>query len=375
MATLRIELQRTGGRRFAADWRLDLAALARPVAAAGRDWLRLQGNPAAADAEAFAGWVAGDDDDAGRDHPDDGRAAPQDDLLRVELRAPAARRGARPWEGTLPRRELSRIAVRAAMARSAAGLWPRWSTARGDRLRCRLVLGADDPRAPLLQPLPAPADGPSRLGIRWQPAPAAAPPAPIPATAMDAWQVRQRLCPGDRTHPDVVLAFRSPIWDAVRVLGAESARRGEERGLLLYGARLRLRCGAEFAPWFDVTAVERPQHLEASAGALVLAHQALLPRRDGSRFVGMLHTHLQGVGVEPSDPDRRDAEDLDHGGPAAVSIVCEALPAAATAAPRLSVLCRIGRRGGRIDTADARVLVVDRARAPALPARSSEVNR
>jgi hypothetical protein len=351
MATLQIALRTASGNcRETVGWRLDLAALAAPVAGGGRDWLRLQGHAQAETAVAYAGWV-------------ESGSSPDDDLLRVELRAGNERCC---WRGALQRRELLRIASRAAMARTAALLWPTWSRSRGDELKCWLAVDSGEPIAPALRPVePACADrAAGGLGIRWRadPTPPAVPPPAPPTTTVRAWRIHGEPAGSSGATPDLVVAFRRASWTAVRALGAESAAAREERGLMLYGRRLRLRVGGEFVPWFEVAAVERPRHLEASAGSLVLEHQSLAARSDGAAFVGMLHTHLHGVGVEPSDNDRRDVEDLDHGGPAAVSIICEALPQSAAALPALAVLGRIARRGGRIDVANARVLIAEPAR-------------
>jgi hypothetical protein len=339
MAFLDIE-QRHGSGSATATWRLDRHVLAAPVCAAGRDWLRLQEHPQAALGEEFSGWAPAGD----REH-----------LLLVELRPPGSR--AAVWQGSVPRSELARIARRAALARCAAGIWP--GRQRGDTIAYALRHGDGEPLAPNLRPgAPAAPPDAGALGIDWSPA--AAPPA-APATA-DLARFRVHDEPMASADADIVVVFRPAVWRAIRAVCSESFTAGEERALLLHGARLRARTGSAFVPLFDIERVERPRLVEATATRLVLGHAPFgdggLAGARGGAARGLLHTHLPGAGLEASDHDRRDIEDIDHGGPAAISVICEAT---AGAAPGFSIWGRIGRRGGHLARIDARVLVAEPA--------------
>lgn len=353
---LDIELRTGGGRRVdRTTWRLDAATLAAPVLAAGRDWLRLQGaDPGSCEEHAaFAGGGS-------------------TDLVIAELRSG----GAALWQGSVPHAEVARIAVRAVRARQAAGLWPRIAREDGDKVTYRLRApraGAAAAAAAGATPAPAVAADAS-LGIDWEaaPGPSAAPALPL-AEVVDAedFRVRAVLAAGTGqgcdAGPDLVLAFRPRAWHAVRALCAESSAAGQERALLLHGRRARTPGAAGFVPWFEVTGVERPEHRRASASGLELGPAPMAgPAAHGA--IGLLHTHLPGCGVEASDSDRRDIEDLDHGGPAAISVICEA-PDDRRARVPLAVWARLGRRRGHILRACARVVVAaPRATAGRAPA-------
>lgn len=318
---------------------LDTAALAAAPLRAGRDWLRIQGKEGVEALGAFVSWEAV------------GASA----QLHVELRDAAGRRR---WLGVLPAEELKRVAERGASALGGAGIWPRSLGRNGFEVLYKVALGAADPTPDRPLRLDAPAAGArSMLGIEVG-LPEAAPLPPIVPREMLAGTAPFLA----EERPEILVVLPPDAPAAIRELCQESARAREERALVFYGVRGRTPV-VPAIPVFLVEEVVRPALLESTSTSLVFAPDALV--RGGRTPVGILHTHLPAYGLEPSDRDRRDIEDLDPGGPGAFSAIAEAsahVPAGAL--PPLKFHARLGARGGVVAAARVR-LVAGRVGAPA----------
>jgi hypothetical protein len=311
---------------------LDIRLLSAAPLRAGRDWLLLQGRTDAAELSARAAWEGLD----------------ASARLHLELRDA---RGHPQWLGSLPPAEMERLARRAATALAGAGAWPALRSEDDRELLYKVVLESSDPTLDTPAAVDQPVPGAARLGIEFA---GKSQPSPPPAIDEEDLNDDQRLVA--EAHADVVFWLAGGISAQIRTLSNESDEAGEERALLLYGQRFRLRPsrGRPALPLFLVSNAVRPRLTLATATRMVFAKDALT--RDGRAPIALLHTHLRGYGLEPSEQDLLDLDDLDHGGPGVVSIIVEARAGDSAAFPDFRVHARLGARGGVVCRAKARLL-------------------
>lgn len=342
MPRMVIALQTSDGRTLHQDvLELDSRTLAAPVLAAGRDWLALT-RSVQRELTGFAAWR---------------QVGAAEAVLRVVLREEGGREA---WSGSVPEEEVRRIARRSARALMSSGAWPQKT---GGELRFAVFLEDAESELRPLAPTPAPSSTSGiELGAPVR-APATLPRVVGPDHVLDASPLREDEA------PEIVVVFAPATWEAIRGLCRESRHASEERALVLEGERHAWTAkGDELLPSFWMTSARRPAVVSASATHLVLEHAPLAG--EGAPAMALLHTHLSGVGLEASDNDRRDLEDLNAGGPGALSLIFEA---SSGPRPSFAVWARLGAREGHV--VRARVLaLVGTLRPGGVPKRPSARN-